>query len=274
MTHYGLIGKTLGHSFSAEFFNDKFEKEGIEADYRLLEMSSLEALRERTAHLRGFNVTIPYKQQILSLLDCVDPIAARIGAVNTVLRTPDGRLHGFNTDAPAFRASLLPLLPGPSLPTNGAPSPLPLSEPCLPFYGVKPRNSADAPSSLHALILGTGGASRAVQAALQDLGIPFTLVSRTAAPGRLTYESLTPEIIAANRLIINATPLGTFPDVASCPPIPYEALTGDHICHDLVYNPATTEFMRRAASHGATVKNGLEMLHRQALLAWHIWTQK
>lgn len=248
MKLYGLIGFPLGHSFSAQFFTEKFSREGIDALYRNFELPEIGDLMELLAEypdLQGINVTIPYKEQILPYLTAISPAAKAIGAVNTVCirHDSDGNvtaLEGHNTDAPAFARTLAPLLPA---------------------------------ASLSALVLGTGGASKAVCAALDALGIGHTSVSRTPAEGRLTYADLTSEIIAANLLIVNTTPLGMSPHTDACPDIPYEALTSAHICYDLIYNPAETLFLRKAAAHGATVSNGLAMLHLQALLAYSLWTR-
>lgn len=246
MKLYGLIGYPLGHSFSAEFFTEKFRREGIDAQYFNFELPDtgdlMELLAERP-ELEGFNVTIPYKQLIIPYLTQLSAEAQRVGAVNTVRVTHDGdgnviALTGHNTDAPAFARTVAPLLP------------------------------VDAVS---ALVLGSGGASKAVCAALDSLGVSHTVVSRKPAEGSLAYSDLTPKVMAANLLIVNTTPLGMWPDTESCPLIPYDLLTGSHVCYDLVYNPADTVFMRKAAERGATVKNGLDMLHLQALLAWKIW---
>jgi shikimate dehydrogenase len=247
MKLYGLIGYPLGHSFSSRFFTEKFKSEGIDAQYRNFAIPDIGDLMEMLAEnqdLEGFNVTIPYKEQILPYLASVTPEAQRIGAVNVVKIMKDADqnvtgLRGYNTDSPAFARTLAPMLP---------------NEP------------------LSALVLGTGGASKAVMAALQSLSIDAILVSRTAAPGRLTYQDLTPEVMASHRVIVNTTPLGMSPKVDNCPPIPYELLTSRHICYDLIYNPAETLFMHKAAAQGAAVKNGLDMLHLQALLSWQIWT--
>lgn len=246
MDLYGLLGFPLGHSFSASFFNEKFRREGIDAEYRNFELADIGELTELLAELpelRGLNVTIPYKQQIIPYLTGLSDQARQIGAVNTVrlVHDADGTLtalEGFNTDAPAFARTLAPLLP------------------------LK---------AVSALVLGTGGAARAVNAALDWLGVSHTAVSRTSGPDRLTYGELTPEIMAENLLIVNTTPLGMFPNVDACPPIPYELLTPDHICYDLVYNPEETLFLKKAAARGAATRNGLAMLHLQALLAWQIW---
>lgn len=241
---YGLIGKKLSHSFSAEFFNQKFRKEGIDESYILLpipDISEFPVLIEKHPDLKGLNVTIPYKEEVISFLDRLSPEAEEIGAVNVIkfLRDKDTlRLEGFNTDVIGFRKSLLPLL----------------------NENIK-----------HALILGTGGASKAAAYALKDLGISFNFVSRKPGKEQLAYEDLTPEIMKHNLLIVNTTPLGMFPDVHGSPPIPYEYLSPRHLCFDLVYNPDCTEFMKKSMAKGATVKNGLEMLHLQALAAWDIW---
>lgn len=249
MDLYGLLGFPLGHSFSASFFNEKFRREGIDAEYRNFELADIGEFTELLAELpdlRGLNVTIPYKQQIIPYLTNLSDQARQIGAVNTLrlIHDNDGNLtaiEGFNTDAPAFARTLAPLLP------------------------LK---------AVSALVLGTGGAARAVNTALEWLGIKHTSVSRTPAPDRLTYDALTPEIIAENLLIVNTTPLGMYPKIDACPPIPYELLTPDHICYDLVYNPEETLFMKNAAANGAKTRNGLAMLHPQALLAWQIWNNK
>lgn len=246
MKLYGLIGFPLGHSFSARFFTEKFSREGIDAQYLNFELPDIgdlmELLSERP-ELEGLNVTIPYKELIMPYLTEASAGARAIGAVNTVRISHDSdgnvtTLSGHNTDAPAFARTLAPLLPV---------------------------------EAVSALVLGSGGASKAVCAALTSLGVSHTVVSRTAAPGRLTYADLTAETMAANRVIVNTTPLGMYPKTDGCPPIPYDLLTERHICYDLVYNPEETLFMRKAAEKGATVKNGLDMLHLQALLAWKIW---
>lgn len=246
MKLYGLIGFPLGHSFSAKFFTEKFSREGIDAQYRNFELDDIGDLMEMLAEqpdLQGFNVTTPYKQAIIPYLTALSPQAREIGAVNTVSITYDSSgtitsLTGHNTDAPAFARTIAPMLP---------------------------------PEPVSALVLGTGGASRAVVHALAELGVSCTLVSRTPAQGVLTYADLTPEVIAANRVIVNTTPLGMEPETDACPLIPYEALTPAHVCYDLIYNPAETLFLKKAAARGAATRNGLGMLHLQALLAWQIW---
>lgn len=246
MPAYGLLGRSLGHSFSADFFTRKFKSEGIAATYtnfELLEISRLPALLAAHPDLRGLNVTIPYKREIIPYLDEMDEAAIAIGAVNTVKieRKSDGgvRLYGFNTDAPGFLAGL---------------------------------DCCDMPTPRNALILGTGGASAAVKFALESRRVECLLVSRRPAADRLTYIDLNEEIISGCRLIVNCTPLGTYPDIDSKPDIPYQFITPEHLAYDLVYNPGFTSFMRECAKRGATLSNGLAMLHAQALKSYSIWT--
>ena len=241
---YGLIGRKLGHSFSQGFFTEKFSREGIDAEYCNFEIASAEELTHVVRshpNLCGFNVTIPYKQDVIQLLGGgIDSMAEAVGAVNTVRRMPDGSLRGFNTDAPAFAESLR-------------------------------RMVGDGPLPQCALVLGTGGASRAVSAALRAMGVEVVFVSRTPGPGCITYAEVGGEIVRRSRLIVNCTPLGMWPDVLSAPDIDYTVLTPEHLCFDLVYNPDPTMFMRLAAAHGACVRSGLEMLRLQAEGAWRIW---
>ena len=243
MRRFGLIGRSLRHSFSQTYFTQKFYSEGIENhQYDLFELASigeLPALLAAHPDLVGLNVTTPYKENVVTYLDELATSAARVGAVNVVERLPDGRLRGHNTDVLAFRDSLQRFFPG------GAGS--------------------------RALVLGAGGASKAVGVALSDLGIAHWSVSRNPLGSGLTYEELTPALVAAHPLIINATPLGTFPHVEECPPLPYETLTPQHYLYDLVYNPAETLFMANGQAAGAQVKNGFEMLCLQAEAAWRIW---
>lgn len=257
---YGLIGHPLGHSFSQRYFRQKFAKEGIDADYFNFDIDSADRLREIVAahpNLRGLNVTHPYKQDVMPLLDSISPLAQRIGAVNTIVVSRDeaGKvtLRGYNTDSPGFCESL------------------DVFAAAHPLDSVTGRDNPDGDALVRALVLGTGGASRAVCTALRLRGIEPTMVSRTAGEGRITYADLTPDVMRMHRFIVNTTPLGTFPDIDSCPPIPYEALTPRHICVDVVYNPAVTLFMRRAAEAGCAVRNGLRMLTAQADLSWKLW---
>lgn len=242
MRRYGLIGRSLGHSFSARYFAGKFRREGItECDYSLYELPSIEALPELLAaqpELEGFNVTIPYKQQVFNYLNDVSEEAVRIGAVNCVRRDGE-RLTGYNTDIEGIRLSLKILF------------------------------GEDTPEA--ALVLGTGGASQAVQYALAEAGIPYEIVSRDPARGNLSYGDLTPEIVAEHRLIVNATPVGTFPHVGDAPQLPYDALTPTHYLFDLVYNPERTQFLLRGGRQGAHTLNGLPMLEAQAEASWRIW---
>lgn len=242
MKRYGLIGRPLGHSFSAGYFAEKFRREGIvECDYALYELPSIEALPALLAAqpaLRGFNVTIPYKQRIFDYLDDVSEEAARIGAVNCV-RRDGGQLTGFNTDIEGIRLSLGMLL------------------------------GAEVPEA--ALVLGTGGASQAVRYALAEAGIACAVVSRDPQRGDLGYDDLAPQVVAAHRLIVNATPVGTFPHADEAPALPYEALTPAHCLFDLVYNPAQTQFLLRGERQGARTLNGLPMLEAQAEASWRIW---
>lgn len=244
---YGLIGYTLGHSFSQSFFTQKFESEGIDAQYLNFEIEDIGDLGELLAeqpHLRGLNVTIPYKEQVMPYLATVDPLAARVGAVN-VIRVDNAAdrvtLHGFNSDVFGFGESMAPLL---------------------------------TPKRKRALILGTGGASKAVAVALEDMGVEYIKVSRTPGEGVLTYADLNAEVMASHLIVVNTTPLGMYPNVDSCPDIPYHMLTPEHLCYDMLYNPDITLFMKRAAEYGAETKNGLEMLLLQAFKSWQIWTEK
>ncbi|MBK0401572.1 shikimate dehydrogenase [Adhaeribacter sp. BT258] len=242
MRRFGLIGYPLGHSFSGKYFTAKFLCEGItDAGYELFELPDIAdfpAFLRQNPGLKGLNVTIPHKQTILPFLNEIDPVAAKIGAINTVKIT-NGKCTGFNTDYIGFRDSL--------------------------------QNFLQELTAVKALILGTGGASKAVQAALQELHIPFKIVSRNPENGQLSYAELGPEIMETHQLIINTTPLGTFPNTETCPEIPYQNLTAKHYLYDLVYNPEETLFMKNAMEKGAKTKNGYEMLVLQAEAAWQIW---
>lgn len=246
MRKFGLIGFPLGHSFSKKFFSEKFENECIDAQYDLYELTNIGEFQNlrNTVNISGLNVTIPYKEQVIPMLDRLDDTAAHIGAVNVIRFDYDkngkATLTGFNTDAVGFENSLKPFLKS---------------------YHKK------------ALILGTGGASKAILYTLQKLGIECTYVSRNAREGQLTYSDLNKEIIDNNLLIINATPLGTFPKTDVCPDIPYQFLTNRHLLFDVVYNPAETLFMKKGRDAGATALNGEEMLIGQAIAAWEIWNR-
>ncbi len=245
MKGLGLIGYPLSHSFSVKYFSEKFSREDIPGfEYRnfpLQDVHELKSLIEEKEDLIGLNVTIPHKEMVMPLLDEIDPEAAEIGAVNTIRITRTSRkihLKGYNSDAYGFRESLLPLL------------------------------GAD---HQYALVLGTGGASKAVTHTLQQLGIGYQYVSRSPARDQLHYLDLCYAVIKKHTLIINTTPLGTHPDTSAFPNIPYDLLTSGHILYDLVYNPPETEFLRFGKQKGATVKNGQEMLILQAERSWEIW---
>ncbi len=247
MKRYGLVGYPLGHSFSAGYFARKFDALGLagECSYANFPVERIEELREvLPPDIRGFNITIPHKQHILSLLAEIDPEAEAVGAVNCVKVLPDGSFKGYNTDVYGFELSLRKML---------ATFPAPLA-------------------ALKALVLGTGGAAQAVHYVLRKLGIVYVEVSRTASgPQRLGYEQLTPEIMDAHRLIVNTTPLGMHPDIEAKAALPYGCIGAGHYLYDLIYNPAQTAFLREGRVRGAWVKGGLEMLVLQAERSWEIW---
>ncbi len=240
MNDYGLIGKTLKHSFSQAYFTKKFEKENIEGTFLNFELPNIEdfvPLIKQHPNLRGLSVTIPYKTEIIPFLDKLDNTAKEIGSVNSV-SIRDGHTTGYNTDASGFSASIKPFL----------------------AHGME-----------RALILGTGGASKAVAFALRQIGLDVMFASRSPKEGQLAYSDINQNTVKAFRLIVNTTPLGMFPDIDSAPDIPYEFLVPDHLLYDLTYNPAETEFLRRGKSQGALTVNGLSMLKIQAELSWEIW---
>lgn len=247
MDLYGIIGYPLGHSFSQRYFSEKFAREGISsARYDVFPLPDIrEFSRLLRAHpdLRGLNVTIPHKVAVMSYLQEVDETARAIGAVNTI-RVRKGRLKGYNTDAPAFERSLRAWLTalGRQAPAN-------------------------------ALILGAGGAAQAVAWALERMGIFYRFVSRLPAGERSTGYGQIGGLMAQTGLIVNATPLGTYPDVGNCPDLPFALINERHLIYDLVYNPAETLLLQRAKARGAEVKNGLEMLFFQAEAAWGIWQE-
>lgn len=242
MRLFGLIGMPLTQSFSKKYFTEKFDREGFQNSiYELFPLENIEELPNLlSAHptLEGLNVTIPYKQQVLSYLHLLNDEARAIGACNCIKITPSG-LIGFNTDAPAFQKSLLPQLQA---------------------------------HHKKALILGTGGAAKAVVYVLRNLGIEHAFVSRNKGSDFI-YEELNADIVRDYSLIINTTPLGSFPKVDSAPAIPYEYLTNKNYLYDLVYNPAKTLFLQKGEERGATIKNGYEMLVCQAELSWEIWNR-
>lgn len=245
MNRYGLIGFPLTHSFSQRYFTEKFVREGImDSRYDLFEMPDITALTDLLTlpGLRGLNVTIPHKQNVLPYLDRIDPSAEKIGAVNVIKVDADGSRTGYNSDYYGFRQSLVDWLTSLNRPLTG----------------------------IRALVLGTGGASKAVTVALTDLGIGYTYVSRTKTDTTLSYDEL-PLHLNEYELLINCSPVGTYPRVAEAPAIPYDLLTERHLLYDLVYNPAETTFMQLGHQHGAAVHNGLRMLELQAEKAWEIW---
>jgi shikimate dehydrogenase len=245
MDQYGLIGYPLRHSFSMSFFNDKFEAEKIDANYFNFEISSIKefkAILKDHPNLKGLNVTIPYKEQIIPYLDHLSENAKLIGAINVIkIDRIKGKvkLTGFNSDIIGFQGSIEPLLGN---------------------------------HHQRALILGTGGSAKAIFYGLQHLGIIPTFVSREKkAENTLNYNELTPEIIQLNTIIVNCTPVGMWPHVDECPNIPYEWITGRHLLYDLLYNPNETLFMKLGKERGARIKNGLEMLLLQAFASWDFW---
>lgn len=241
---YGLVGYPLGHSFSRRFFNEKFSVENINAEYRNFELSDISHIGDVIeSGVCGLNVTIPYKQTVMPFLSRLDSEASRIGSVNVIkIERQNGKIStvGYNTDVEGFCHSIAPHL---------------------------------LPRHRNALVLGTGGASKAVVYGLRKMGISPTLVSRTSGEGRLTYGELTPDIIRSHEVIVNTTPLGMFPHVDACPDIPYEHLSDNHLCFDLIYNPDMTLFLEKAKKQNADTVNGMEMLIGQALAAWKIWNE-
>ena len=239
---FGLIGKNIDYSFSKGYFNNKFELSGLPHYYDNFDIPTIEAFPEiikEHPELRGLNVTIPYKEAVIPYLDKLHKCAQKIGAVNTIKITKKGKLVGYNTDYYGFKKSLEPLL--------------------------KPQHE-------QALILGTGGASKAIQHALKKLGIIAHFVSRNQSQkAKYTYDTLTAFVIDKHEIIINCTPLGTHPNISACPNIPYHAITPQHLCYDLIYNPEVTSFLKQAKKQGAEIQNGLKMLELQAEKAWEIW---
>lgn len=243
---FGLIGSTVSHSFSKAYFDEKFFRDGLR-DYHydlypLAKVEDLKTLLAENPELVGLNVTIPYKESVIKLLDGMDQEARAIGAVN-VIKIKEGRLTGYNTDSAAFFETLEKWFP-------------------------------NEPGS-RAIVLGTGGSSKAVQEALQKLKIPFQLVSRNAGKGLITYEDIEkkPALLGEANLLVNTTPLGMSPSTNHFAPIPYDVLTENHYVYDLIYNPARTMFLQKAEMRNAKIKNGLEMLQIQAEKAWAIWNQ-
>lgn len=244
MDKYGLIGYPLGHSFSISYFNEKFENEGIDAIYSNFEIPSIENLMEvlnLNPELKGLNVTIPYKEKVIEYLDAISPEAKEIGAVNVIRVSHKGnkvQLKGFNSDVIGFTQSIEPML-----------------EPC----------------HKKALILGTGGASKAINFGLKSLGLETLFVSRSKRPDTITYEEITAETIKEYNVIVNCTPVGMYPHTDECPLLPYEAMDRRTLLYDLIYNPDETLFLKKGKAQGATIKNGLEMLLLQAFASWKFW---
>lgn len=241
---FGLIGKNISYSFSKKYFTDKFEKEGLlDCSYENFDLqiiTQFPAIIRNNPSLKGLNVTIPYKEKIIPYLDQLNKKAAKIGAVNCIKITKKGKLKGYNTDYFGFKKSLQPLL---------------------------------EPHHKKALILGTGGASKAVAYALEELGILYTFVSRSKKENTLDYKYINATTFDNFQIIINCTPLGTFPNLEECPPIPYDFFTEDHIAFDLIYNPEETTFLKNAKAKNAQIKNGYEMLVFQAEKGWKIWNE-
>lgn len=244
MDKYGLIGFPLGHSFSKSFFNEKFQNEGIDAEYINFEIKGIDELPEVLAtnpELRGLNVTIPYKEKVLSFLDYISVEARAIGAVNVIRvdhKGDDVVLKGYNSDVIGFTKSI---------------------EPLLETFHRK------------ALILGTGGASKAINYGLKSLGLETVLVSRFERPGTIQYKDITLDVVKEYNVIVNCTPSGMFPHYDECPDLPYEALDNHNLLYDLIYNPDETLFMKKGRERGAQTKNGLEMLLLQAFASWDFW---
>ena len=240
---FGLIGHPLTHSFSQKYFTEKFKALLLtDHHYHLFDLPQVEGLSgilDANPKLRGLNVTIPYKTAVLPFMTSLDSSAEKIGAVN-VIKIDDGVLSGYNSDYYGFLESLKKWLPD---------------------------------TQMDALILGTGGASKAVSAVLKDLSITHSFVSRTPGEHQFTYKHLNddPAVVSKHRLIINTTPLGTYPHVDACPDLPYQAITDHHLVYDLVYNPPKSKLLLQAEERGARIKNGLEMLHLQAEKSWDIW---
>lgn len=243
MNTYGLIGNPVEHSFSESYFTEKFEKEGIDAQYKLFNLQNIsrfQSLLKKEKKLKGLNVTIPYKEKIIPYLDRVEEQAKKIGAVNTI-KFENGKLIGYNTDSFGFLKSLFPI--------------------------IEKHHS-------HALVLGTGGAAKAVAQALVSMGIEYKMVSRNPSEKQLDYADVTEELLAEYLLIVNCTPLGTYPNVEESPDIPYTGLTKKHMLYDLTYNPVVTQFLAQGQMHGCKIFNGQKMLEYQAERSWDIWNDK
>ena len=248
MDKYGLIGYPLGHSFSISYFNQRFQDEGINAVYENYEIPTIEALDEvinLNPELKGLNVTIPYKEKVIPYLDSITPEARAIGAVNVIKVTHSGKdvkLKGYNSDVIGFTKSIEPML--------------------------------DKNWHKKALILGTGGASKAINFGLKHLGLETVFVSRYERPDTIQYQNITPEVVQEYNVIVNCTPIGMYPKTEECPLLPYEAMDSHTILYDLIYNPDETLFMKLGAKNGAQTKHGLELLLLQAFASWEFWHEK
>lgn len=243
MIKFGLVGRNISYSFSRKYFSEKFSREGIAATYENFDLQDIERFPEvldANPELKGLNVTIPYKQEIFRFLDRLHPVAEEIGAVNTIKVEQDGSLTGYNTDYLGFAEALSPLL---------------------------------GPHHKKALILGTGGASKAVHFALKSLNIEPQFVSRNPSKKAISYEDLSADLLQEHLIIVNTTPLGTFPKVEEYPALPVEHLSLSHLVFDLIYNPPKTTLMALSEAKGATVLNGQKMLELQAEKAWEIWNR-
>jgi shikimate dehydrogenase len=242
---FGLLGRNISYSFSKGYFTDKFNSNPLfdgctYENFDIQEINEFNEIIKNTAHLKGMNVTIPYKESVIPFLDTLSKKAAEIGAVNTIKFTKKGKLKGYNTDYVGFMESLRPLL---------------------------------QPHHKRALILGTGGASKGVAYALKELGILYTFVSRLEKEGVIDYSRINETTFDNYQIIINSTPVGTSPNIEAFPLIPYEYFTDKHIAYDLIYNPAETQFLKKAKAKGAQTKNGQDMLIFQAEKAWEIWNK-
>ena len=233
MYHFGIIGNPLEHSFSAKYFAEKFQREQVDAEYQLYPVEDTSLIGKTIDRLDGFNVTYPYKEAILSHLPELDEVAEAIGAVNVVCN-----LKGYNTDWIGFAQSLRPFL---------------------------------TKNDKRALLLGSGGVSKAVQYALRQMEIPYTVVSRNTKEGYIGYEQVDETLVRQYQIIVNCTPLGMYPDIEGYPDIPYHALSQEQLLFDCVYNPGRTQFLQQGEKYGARVVNGLQMLYLQADAAWEIW---
>lgn len=240
----GLIGKNISYSFSIKYFSEKFKNENLSFEYKNFDLETITDLPEILSlyidNLAGLNVTIPYKEKVFTYLDEIDNEATKIGAVNTIKIVDKYYLKGYNTDVYGFENSLLPL--------------------------VKEHHKK-------ALIFGSGGASKAIKFVLEKLQIPFQVVSRSPTKEQISYQEVTEEVIANHPILINCTPVGTYPNINESITIPYQAITKNHLLYDLIYNPNETAFLKQGKLQGATIKNGLEMLELQAEKSWEIWNQ-